>query len=170
MAGTKVRPMTTVHDFTVTGIDGQPLRLADYRGKVLLVVNVASQCGLTPHYGGLEALYRSHRARGLEVLGFPCNDFGAQEPGTEQEIKTFCETQYSVSFPLFKKIKVLGPDKEPLYQHLTTQPSAPDAPGDIVWNFAKFLIGRDGQLLARFSPMVAPDAPELLAAVQAALG
>jgi glutathione peroxidase len=161
--------MTTFHDFTVTTIDGQSKSLADFKGKALLVVNVASRCGLTPHYKGLEALYESHRARGLEVLGFPCNDFGAQEPGSEAEIKTFCETSYGVSFPLFSKVHVKGPEQAPLFQYLTREPSAPDGPGDIAWNFAKFVIGKDGKLKARFAPTVAPTAPELVAAVEAAL-
>jgi glutathione peroxidase len=161
--------MTTLHDFTVTTIDGQPKSLGDFKGKALLVVNVASRCGLTPHYAGLEALYESHRERGLEVLGFPCNDFGAQEPGTEQEIKTFCETNYGVTFPMFGKVHVKGPNQAPLFHFLTTQHSAPDGAGDIAWNFAKFVVGKDGTLLARFAPTVTPGAPELVAAIEAAL-
>jgi len=161
--------MTTLHDFTVTTIDGQPKSLGEFKGKALLVVNVASRCGLTPHYAGLEALYESHRERGLEVLGFPCNDFGAQEPGSEQEIKTFCETKYGVTFPMFGKVHVKGPNQAPLFHFLTTQASAPDGAGDIAWNFAKFVVGKDGTLLARFAPTVTPSAPELVAAIEAAL-
>lgn len=161
--------MTTLHDFTVTTIDGHPKSLAEFKGKALLVVNVASRCGLTPHYAGLEALYESHRERGLEVLGFPCNDFGAQEPGTEQEIKTFCETKYGVTFPMFGKVHVKGPNQAPLFHFLTTQASAPDGAGDITWNFAKFVVGKDGTLRARFAPTVTPAAPELVAAIEAAL-
>jgi len=160
--------MTTVHDFQVKTIDGQEQSLADYAGHPLLIVNVASRCGLTPQYTALEAVYQRFKARGLLVMGFPCNDFGAQEPGSEAEIKTFCQTKYDVHFPLFAKVHVKGPDRADLYEHLTTQPTAPDGPGDIAWNFAKFLIGSDGKVLARFSPQTAPDAPEVIAAIEAA--
>ena len=162
--------MTTLHDFNVTTIDGQPKALADYRGKVLLVVNVASRCGLTPHYTGLEELYREYKARGFEVLGFPCNDFGAQEPGTEAEIKAFCEAKYDVTFPLFSKLHVKGKEQAPLYAFLTTEKSAPEGPGDITWNFAKFVIGKDGKVAARFSPTTLPVAEELTAVIEKALG
>lgn len=161
--------MTTLHDFTATTLEGEPKNLSDYSGKVLLVVNVASQCGLTPHYRGLQALHEQLGPRGFEVLGFPCNDFGAQEPGSPQEIRTFCDTQYAVSFPLFSKVHVKGPNQAPLFHYLTSQPSAPDGPGDIAWNFAKFVVGKDGALRARFAPTVEPQAPELVAAIEAAL-
>ena len=160
--------MTTVHDYQLKTIEGQDKSLKDYAGHPLLIVNVASRCGLTPQYTALEALYQRFKARGLVVVGFPCNDFGAQEPGTEAEIKTFCETNYKVSFPLFAKVHVKGPKQAPLYEHLTTQSTAPDGPGDIAWNFAKFLVGKDGRVLARFGPQTTPDAPEILSAIEAA--
>ncbi len=161
--------MASFHDFTVKTLDGQDKKLADYRGKVLLVVNVASRCGLTPQYTALESLYREYKDEGFEVLGFPCNDFAGQEPGTEAEIQAFCSTNYDVTFPLFKKVRVLGESREPVYQYLTTERSEPDGPGDIAWNFAKFVIGKDGRVVARFSPRTAPDAPELTAAIDKAL-
>jgi glutathione peroxidase len=163
-----LRVMTTVHDFQVKTIDGQTKALGDYAGHPLLIVNVASRCGLTPQYTALEAVYRKFKARGFQVLGFPCNDFGAQEPGTEEEIKTFCSTKYDVSFPMFAKIHVKGKEQAPLYDFLTEQQTAPDGPGDIAWNFAKFLVGSDGKVLARFAPQTAPDAPEVISAIEAA--
>jgi glutathione peroxidase len=169
-------------------VDGQPSSLAEYAGKVRLVVNVASKCGLTPQYEGLEALYRKYHAQGFEVLGFPANEFGAQEPGTEAEIKEFCSTRYDVTFPLFAKIVVKGPGQHPLYAALTrTRPDAitlpgtdfrgnlakhgidVGGPGDILWNFEKFLLDRQGNVIARFNPDVKPDAPQLVAAIEKAL-
>jgi glutathione peroxidase len=161
--------VTTFHDFQARGIDGQERSLRDFSGRVCLVVNVASQCGLTPHYRGLQELYERYRDRGFEVLGFPCNQFGAQEPGGEPEIQSFCETRYGVTFPLFAKLDVNGPRRHPLYAHLTAQPTRPDAAGDVRWNFAKFLIARDGAVLARFAPPTEPTADELVKAVEAAL-
>jgi glutathione peroxidase len=161
--------MASLHEFTVKTIDGKDKPLSDYRGKVLLVVNVASRCGLTPQYKALETLYRDYKDDGFEVLGFPCNDFAGQEPGSEAEIQSFCSTQYDVTFPLFAKVKVLGGDKHPLFAFLTAQNTAPDGAGDVAWNFAKFLIGKDGQVLARFSPKSTPDSPELEVAVDEAL-
>jgi glutathione peroxidase len=161
--------MTTVHDFTLTTIDGTEKSLADYAGKVLLMVNVASKCGLTPHYKGLEELYRAHKEQGLVVLGFPCNDFGAQEPGSEEEIKTFCSTSYDVTFPMFKKLAVLGDHKAPLYAHLTSQDTKPKGAGDITWNFEKFVVGKDGQVVARFDPRTTPDDGGLVDALKTAL-
>jgi glutathione peroxidase len=161
--------MTTLYDFTATSIDGTDTTLRSYAGKTLLVVNVASQCGLTPQYDGLQKLYEQYRGRGLEVLGFPCNQFGAQEPGTETQIKTFCETRFGVTFPLFAKLEVNGADRHPLYAFLTAQPTQPDGPGDIQWNFAKFLIDKSGRVVARFSPTVAPAAPELIQAIEQTL-
>jgi glutathione peroxidase len=161
--------MPTTHDFTVTTIDGAAQPLKDFAGKALLVVNVASQCGLTPQYAGLEALYEKYKARGLAVLGFPCNQFGGQEPGTEGQIKTFCETRFGVTFPLFAKLEVNGAGRDPLYAFLTSQATQPDGPGDIQWNFAKFLIGKDGAVLARFSPTETPESPEITAAIEQAL-
>jgi len=158
--------MASLHDFTVATIDGQKRSLGDYAGKVALVVNVASQCGLTPQYGGLEELYRAYRDRGLVVLGFPCNQFGGQEPGTEAEIKTFCETRFGVTFPMFAKLEVNGPGRHPLYAFLTAQATRPDGPGDIVWNFAKFLVDKKGNVVARFSPSSAPVSEEVLGVLE----
>jgi len=168
-------PMTSVHDFEVTAADGATVPLSDYAGKVLLVVNVASKCGLTPQYEGLEALYRAARDRGLEVLGFPCNQFKGQEPGTDAEIQEFCKTTYDVSFPVFAKIDVNGADAAPLYDFLRAE--APGdwgpqygvwydrlsavtpavEPGDLKWNFTKFLVGRDGEVIKRYEPPVTPE-------------
>lgn len=176
----------TLYDIPVTSIDGKPLTLGDFRGKVLLVVNVASKCGLTPQYGALEKLYERERAQGLEVLGFPANDFGAQEPGTDAEIQQFCSTTYDVSFPMFSKISVVGADQHPLYARLTHErPAAadsetfreklkgygiePNPAPDVLWNFEKFLIGRDGRVAARFSPDVTADDPRLVEAIQTEL-
>jgi glutathione peroxidase len=156
--------MASVHDFTVKTIDGASKNLADYRGKVLLIVNVASQCGLTPQYQGLEALHRRFAERGLRVLGFPANEFGAQEPGTNDEIKAFCTSKYDVTFDMFAKVKVKGAGQDPLFAHLTGETG-----GDIKWNFGKFLVGKDGAILARFEPTVDPMAPEVTSAVEKAL-
>jgi glutathione peroxidase len=161
--------MSNVHDLSALTIDGQSKSLGDYAGKVLLVVNVASRCGLTPHYTGLEKLYRDKQAEGLVVLGFPCNQFGAQEPGTEREIQTFCASKYDVTFPLFSKVEVNGPGRHPLYAQLTAEKTAPQGPGDIAWNFEKFVIGKDGSVVARFAPPTAPDDPALVAAIDRAL-
>jgi glutathione peroxidase len=159
----------TIHDFTAQTIDGNERSLRDYAGKVLLVVNVASQCGLTPHYAGLQELYQSFHDRGLVVLGFPCNQFGSQEPGTETAIKTFCETRYGVTFPMFAKIEVNGGNRHPLYAFLTEQPTQPDGPGDIQWNFAKFLIDRSGKVAARFAPPTKPVSDEIVSAIETLL-
>jgi glutathione peroxidase len=158
--------MATLHDFTAVTIDGRERSLGEYAGKVALVVNVASQCGLTRQYGGLEELHRSFAERGLVVLGFPCNQFGGQEPGTEGEIKTFCETRYGVTFPMFGKIDVNGPRRHPLYGFLTTASTQPDGPGDIQWNFAKFLVDRSGNVAARFSPSTAPVSEDVVGAIE----
>jgi len=162
--------MTVAHDFTLRTADGQERSLGSYRDKVLLIVNVASQCGLTPQYAGLQQLYERYRERGLEVLGFPCNQFAGQEPGSEAEIQAFCTTRYGVTFPLFAKIDVNGSARAPLYAWLTTQDAKPEGTGDIRWNFGKFLVGRDGRVAARFDPRQAPDSPELVAALEQALG
>ncbi len=159
----------TIYDFTAETIEGDERSLRDYAGKAVLVVNVASQCGLTPHYAGLQELYASFRDRGLVVLGFPCNQFGSQEPGSAAEIKTFCETRYGVTFPMFAKIDVNGATRHALYSFLTTQPTQPDGPGDIQWNFAKFLIDRSGKVAARFAPTTAPASDELVSAIETAL-
>jgi glutathione peroxidase len=162
--------MSTLHDFKLKTIDGKDQSLADYKGKAVLVVNVASKCGLTPQYEGLEKLHERYAARGFAVLGFPCNQFGAQEPGTEAQIQEFCTTNYGVKFPMFSKVEVNGAGRAPLYQWLTSEQTAPDGPGDIKWNFAKFVVDKQGRVVARFNPMVKPDAPELIAAVEKALG
>jgi glutathione peroxidase len=162
--------MGTLHDFEVKAIDGQPKSLRDYAGKTLLVVNVASRCGLTPQYSALEALQQRFKGRPFAVLGFPCNDFAGQEPDSEAEIRDFCESRYQVSFPMFSKLHVKGAEQAPLYQFLTTQPSAPEGPGDVSWNFAKFVVGGNGKVIARFSPTTTPDASELVAAIEQSLG
>jgi glutathione peroxidase len=162
--------MSTLYDFEHKSITGEQKSLADYSGKVALIVNVASKCGLTPQYEGLEQLYRSYKERGLTVLGFPCNQFAGQEPGTEQEIQTFCSTKYDVSFPLFGKLDVNGAARHPLYAWLTSEPTAPEAAGDIKWNFGKFLIGRDGKIVARFAPTTTPKDASVVEAVEKALG
>lgn len=149
--------MTSIYDFTATTIDGTPQPLADYRGKTLLVVNVASKCGFTPQYAGLEALYRKLNPRGVEVLGFPCDQFGHQEPGTESEIKSFCSLSYDVTFPLFAKIEVNGPNAHPLYRWLKSQQTGLLGTEAIKWNFTKFLIDRDGQAVRRYAPADKPD-------------
>ena len=159
----------TIHDFELATIDGAQRKLADFRGKVLLVVNVASKCGLTPHYQGLQALYDEKKDRGFAVLGFPCNQFGGQEPGSDADVKSFCSTTYGVTFPMFAKIDVNGAGRTPLYAWLTGEPTKPDGAGDIAWNFAKFVVGKDGAVKARFNPRVEPGDPALRAAIDAAL-
>ena len=148
-------------------IDGKDTSLKAYDGKVRLIVNVASKCGFTPQYEGLEALYRKYKDQGLIVLGFPCNDFGSQEPGTEAEIKTFCSSKYDVTFPMFSKLHVKGPEQHPLYAALTG-PESP-APGPVKWNFGKFLVGKDGKFIARYDSNVAPNDPKLIEAIEQAL-
>jgi glutathione peroxidase len=150
--------MTTVYDFTARDIDGAERPLADYRGKLLLIVNTASQCGFTYQYKGLEALHRKYADKGVEVLGFPCNQFGKQEPGDAAEIKNFCSLNYDVTFPLFAKIDVNGPNAHPLYDYLTRAKGGGIMGRGIKWNFTKFLIGRDGDVLARYAPTVKPEA------------
>jgi glutathione peroxidase len=164
------RRMPTLYDFEQPTIDGQPCALSQYQGRVVLLVNVASRCGLTPQYAGLQELHASYAARGLSVLGFPCNQFGAQEPGSEAEIKEFCSTRYDVTFPMFAKLEVNGAERHPLYAWLTAEPTQPEGPGDVTWNFAKFLVGRDGRVLARFSPKAAPTSETVVQAIEAALG
>lgn len=178
-----------LYDIPLQRIDGSAASLASYRGLVLLVVNVASKCGLTPQYAGLEAMQREYGPRGLVVLGFPCNDFGGQEPGSEAEIQAFCQTRYEVGFPLFAKLRINSAPRHPLYAALIdARPDAtpsgdgrlaavltqhdlmPKAAGDVMWNFEKFLIGRDGTVLGRFAPDVEPGHPVLTAAIESALG
>ena len=155
--------MPNVHDFSARSIDGQERSLADFAGKVLLIVNVASKCGLTPQYEQLEALYKQKKDQGLVVLGFPANNFGGQEPGTDAEIKTFCSTKYSVTFPMFAKISVKGADQHPLYKALCGQ-AAPIG-GDPGWNFTKFIVDRQGRVQARFDSRVKPDDKTLVAKI-----
>jgi len=149
--------MTTVYDFTANRLDGHPVPLKDYGGKVLLVVNTASKCGFTPQYEGLEALYQKYRERGLVVLGFPCNQFSAQEPGTAAEIASFCKTNYSVSFPLFEKIEVNGEGAHPLYRWLKSNAKGLLGSEAIKWNFTKFLVDRNGHVVERFAPTTKPE-------------
>lgn len=179
---------SSIYDISLQALAGGNTTLADYAGQVLLIVNVASKCGLTPQYTGLEQLHTSLGARGLRVLAFPCNDFGAQEPGTEAEIQTFCQTSYDVHFPIFAKLQINSQPRHPLYAHLiAAQPKTissgsdklqetlakhgllPKNEGDVMWNFEKFLVGRDGKVLARYAPDVTPDNPALLADIEAAL-
>jgi glutathione peroxidase len=148
-------------------IDGKPTSLKAFEGKVILAVNVASQCGNTPQYSGLQALHEKYKDKGLVVVGFPCNDFGAQEPGTNGQIKQFCSSNYQVTFPLMDKIHVKGPEQHPLYSELTG-PGSP-FPGNVKWNFGKFLIGRDGRVLARFEPGTEPDDAQVIKAIETAL-
>lgn len=160
---------SSVYDFTLPSIDGTPSPLSAYQGKVLLLVNVASKCGFTPQYKGLEALYEKYKDRGLVVIGFPANNFGAQEPGTNDEIKTFCSRTYHVSFPMYSKISVKGDDKAPLYRFLTDKSANPGTGGEIGWNFTKFLVDRHGKVVARFDSAITPESPELTSAVEQAL-
>src|SRR5205085_4738658 len=157
----------SIHEIPIKDIDGKDTTLKAYQGKVLLVVNVASKCGLTPQYNGLEALHEKYKEKGFTVLGFPCNQFGGQEPGTNEEIKQFCSSKYSVTFPLFDKLDVNGANRHPLYTALAGEASP--YPGDIKWNFGKFLIGKDGKIIKRFEPKTTPDSAELTAAIEAAL-
>src|SRR6476619_3532270 len=159
----------SVYDTSLNSLDGDPGILGEQKGNVTLLVNVASFCGLTPQYEGLEKLYERFGAQGFSVVGVPCNQFGEQEPGTADEIKTFCSTTYNVSFPLTEKIEVNGDNRHPLYQALTPVKDAEGRDGDIQWNFEKFLVGRDGNVIARFSPMVVPEAPELVDSIEKAL-
>jgi len=161
MAGEK-----SIYDFTVKSIDGESTPLSRFQGKVVLVVNVASRCGFTPQYAALEKVYEKYQDRGFVILGFPANNFGGQEPGTNQEIKTFCSTKYNVSFPMMAKVSVKGDDQTPLYQFLTDKAANPSTGGEIQWNFTKFLIGPDGRAAARFEPNVTPDDPQVTGKIE----
>ena len=161
--------MADIYGFTAKTIDGASQSLADYRDKVLLVVNVASKCGLTPQYDALQKIHAEYADKGFAVLGFPCNQFAGQEPGTDADVKAFCSTNYGVTFPMFSKIDVNGTGKAPLYAWLTEQATQPDGPGDIKWNFAKFVVDRNGNLVARFGPTTAPTAETVVDAVDRAL-
>ena len=160
--------MSIFHDLTLKALDGQDLPLAPFKGKVVLVVNVASKCGLTPQYAGLEHLHQQYRERGFSVLGLPCNQFAAQEPGSAAQIREFCTLNYGVSFPLGAKLEVNGHDRHPLYRLLAGEGA--EFPGDITWNFEKFLVGPDGRVLERFSPRIPPEDPHLIQAIEKALG
>ena len=159
----------TLRDLPVNTLAGEPSSLGELDGKTLLVVNVASKCGLTPQYAALEKLHTQFASRGFAVVGFPCNQFGGQEPGTAEEIAEFCSATYGVTFPMFEKVEVNGSARHPVYTELTAVPDANGEAGDIQWNFEKFLVGPGGDVLARFRPMTAPDAPELVAAIEANL-
>lgn len=162
-------PEKSVYEFTMKDIDGKDVKLDAYKGKVALVVNVASKCGNTPQYEGLEALYEKYKDKGFVVLGFPANNFMGQEPGTDKEIKEFCTLTYKVKFPMFSKISVKGADQHPFYTYLTNKQTNPGFDGDITWNFEKFLVGKDGKVLARFSPKTKPDDPKVVEAIENAL-
>jgi len=167
-AASLAAPAADLAEIPFKTIDGEATSLADYEGKVVLIVNTASKCGLTKQYKALEALYRARKDEDFVILGFPCNDFGNQEPGSHEEIVEFCRTNYDVSFPLMSKVHVKGPDQHPLYTALTGKDGA--FPGDVKWNFGKFLIGKDGEPLARFEPRTKPDDAKLTAAIDKALG
>lgn len=154
-----------LYDFTLPSIEGEPTSLSSYKGKVILLVNVASRCGFTPQYSALESLYEKYKERGFVILGFPANNFGGQEPGTNAEIKSFCTLTYNVTFPMFTKVSVKGADMAPLYQYLTRQAN-PTLAGDIKWNFTKFLVDRSGKVVARFESPVKPDSPEVVNAIE----
>jgi glutathione peroxidase len=160
----------SVYDTPIDALDGTPGQLAEQEGKVTLMVNVASKCGLTPQYEGLEKIHERYVDKGFSVLGFPCNQFMEQEPGSADEIQTFCSTTYGVTFPLFEKIEVNGEGRHALYDELTKTKDAEGHDGDIRWNFEKFLVDRDGKVLGRFSPTVEPEASELTEAIEGALG
>jgi glutathione peroxidase len=159
----------SVLDFTMKNIDGQEVKLSDYSGKVLLLVNVASKCGYTPQYKGLEAVYEKYKEQGLVIMGFPANNFFWQEPGTDEEIKTFCSTKYNVTFPMFAKISVKGGKIHPLYKFLTSKETNPEFSGSISWNFNKFLADRSGKIIARFGSKDEPESPKVIQAIEQAL-
>ena len=154
----------SIYEFTMNDIDGKPMPLSSLKGKVVLFVNVASKCGYTPQYEGLEALYKKYKDKDFVIVGVPANNFGSQEPGSNEEIKEFCSRKYSVTFPMLAKVSVNGSDTTPLYQYFTASKG-----GDVKWNFTKFLVGKDGQVASRFEPAVAPQSPELAAAIENAL-
>jgi glutathione peroxidase len=160
----------SIYEFTMNSIDGQPVSLKSFQGKVVLLVNVASKCGFTPQYSALEAIYEKYKSRGLVIVGIPANNFLSQEPGTNEEIKKFCSTKYNVTFPMMAKVSVKGADQTPLYTFLTGKATDPQFAGDIKWNFTKFLFDRNGNPVARFEPAVTPDSPQVTAAIESALG
>ncbi|HEY3706141.1 MAG TPA: glutathione peroxidase [Terracidiphilus sp.] len=158
-----------LYSFTMNSIDGDPVSLNSFKGKVVMVVNVASKCGFTPQYSALESVYEKYKDRGFVIVGVPANNFAQQEPGTNEEIKTFCSRKYNVKFPMMSKVSVKGDDKTPLYQYLTDPAQDPKFSGDIKWNFTKFLVDRNGKIVARFEPATTPDAPEVTAAIESEL-
>jgi glutathione peroxidase len=160
---------SSVLDFTLKSIDGKATPLAEYHGKVIMIVNVASKCGFTPQYTGLEKIYEKYKDQGFVILGFPANNFGLQEPGTDEEIKTFCSSKYQVTFPMYSKVSVKGDDKTPLYQFLTDPKSNPATGGEIKWNFTKFLVDRNGKVIARFESAVTPESATVTDAIEKAL-
>lgn len=160
----------SLYDTPLTTLDGRPTTLGEYRGQVLLIVNVASKCGFTPQYEGLQKLYETYGEQGLTILGFPCNQFLFQEPGGADQIQSFCSTTYGVSFPLFEKLKVRGRGQHPLYKELVTAKDAGGKAGAVKWNFEKFLVSRDGEVIGRFRTKVTPEDPQLVAAIESALG
>jgi glutathione peroxidase len=168
-AQTNPKKPSSVLDFSMKDIEGKDIPLSKFQGKVLLIVNTASQCGLTPQYKGLQEVYQKYKEQGFEVLAFPANEFGKQEPGTDNQIKEFCATNYKVSFPLFSKIVVKGKGIHPLYAFLTSESTDPKFAGPIGWNFAKFLVNRKGEVIARFEPSVRPESPEVTGAIEKAL-
>jgi glutathione peroxidase len=159
----------SIYDFSMKSIDGQPVSLESYKGKVVLLVNVASKCGFTPQYAGLESVYEKYKDKGLVIVGVPANNFAQQEPGTNEEIKQFCSRKYNVSFPMMSKVSVKGDDETPLYRFLTDSSTNPQFAGDIKWNFTKFLFDRKGNIVARFEPATTPDSPQVTSAIEAAL-
>jgi glutathione peroxidase len=158
-----------MYEFTMKNIDGQDVKLDAYKGKVAMIVNTASKCGLTPQYEGLEALYKKYKENGFVVLGFPANNFMGQEPGTEKEIKEFCTLKYNVTFPMFSKLSVKGTDQHPFYTFLTNKQSNPGFDGDITWNFEKFVADKNGKIIARFPPKTKPDDPKIVEVIESAL-
>jgi glutathione peroxidase len=168
-AQTNPKKPSSVLDFSMKDIEGKDIPLSKFQGKVLLIVNTASQCGLTPQYKGLQEVYQKYKEQGFEVLAFPANEFGKQEPGTDNQIKEFCASNYKVSFPLFSKIVVKGKGIHPLYAFLTSESTDPKFAGPIGWNFAKFLVNRKGEVIARFEPSVRPESPEVTGAIEKAL-
>lgn len=168
-AASGVEKMNSIYDFSLKDIDHKEVSLSQYRGKVVMVVNVASRCGYTPQYEGLQKVYMKYKDRGFVILGFPANNFMSQEPGTDEEIKTFCSTKYSVTFPIFSKISVKGDDIHPLYKFLTSKETNPDFGGDIKWNFSKFLVDKNGKIIGRFEPKVTPESEQVIQAIEKAL-
>jgi len=160
---------SSVHEFTLKAIDGKSVALSNFKGQIMLLVNVASQCGYTPQYEGLEKLYEIYKSRGFVITGFPANNFGGQEPGTDSEIQTFCKSKYGVTFPMFSKISVAGSDQAPLYRFLTDRTANPKTGGEIQWNFTKFLVDREGKVIQRFEPATEPLSKELVLAIETAL-